>query len=46
MQIEKSIILKHLARHSMERAFKALNLARHDPECLIGCAAYGLKTLG
>ena len=24
----------------MERAFKAQNLARHEPECLIGCAAY------
>jgi hypothetical protein len=27
MQIENSIILKHLARHAMERAFKAQNLA-------------------
>ena len=24
----------------MERAFKAQNLARHEPECLIGCADY------
>jgi hypothetical protein len=24
----------------MERAFKAQNLARHEPECPIGCAAY------
>ena len=24
----------------MERAFKAQNMARHEPECLIGCAAY------
>jgi hypothetical protein len=40
VQIEKSIILlKNLARHAMERAFKAQNLVRHEPECLIGCAA-------
>jgi hypothetical protein len=37
------ILLKNLARHAMERAFiKAQNLARHEPECLIGCAAYAL----
>jgi hypothetical protein len=40
MQIDKSIILKHLARHAMERAFKAQNLSRNEPECLIGCTAY------
>jgi hypothetical protein len=25
----------------MGRTFKAQNLARHEPEWLIGCAAYG-----
>jgi predicted ATP-dependent Lon-type protease len=41
LQVEKSIIfLKNVARHVMEGAFKAQNLARHEPECLIGCAAY------
>ena len=29
----------------MERAFKAQNLARHEPECLIGCAAYELSNV-
>ena len=26
----------------MESAFKVQNLARLEPECLIGCAAYGV----
>jgi hypothetical protein len=31
---------ENLARHAMERSFEVQNLARHEPECLIGCAAY------
>ena len=33
--------LLNLGRHSNERALVGPNLGRHEPECLIGCAAYG-----
>jgi hypothetical protein len=32
--------IDHLVEKSVERAFKTQNLARHEPECLMGCAAY------
>ena len=34
-------MLLNLGRHSNERALARPNLARNEPECLIGCAAYG-----
>ena len=34
------VVCAHGCTHAMEFAFEAQNLARHEPECLRGCAAY------